>query len=93
MAKIKKAGKVLKNSARKAVRKLSSATGDEKDAVAGLEKIAPNARRRAYRKNVSVTVIRRGKITKIFPGGREKVIGFLKKKLLKTVLPKVIRIR
>ncbi len=78
-----------KKSAKKAIkrakiktkkRKASTESIQENDLSQILKSISINARRRAFRKNASVTIIREGKIIKILPSGVEKVIGKIKKK-------------
>ena len=45
-----------------------------------LQKIARNARQRAFRKNISVTIVQDDKIVRIYPSGARKVIGKIRKK-------------
>src|SRR5258708_3087100 len=70
----------------------SRETKEEKAVAEKLHRISINARRKAYRKNAAVTIIRNGKIIKIYRNGKKKIIGTLRKVRLALNTGKSIKI-
>lgn len=71
----------------------SSGVSEENAVKSNLHKISINARRRAYRKNATVTIIRNGKIIVIHSNRKVKTIGAVKKVEVKVDINKPIKIR
>lgn len=74
--------------------KLSSKLSAEEKAVSNsLHRISINARRKAFRKNSPVTIIRNGRILKVYSNRKVKQIGIVKKIDLDIDLNKPIKIK
>jgi hypothetical protein len=89
----------------KGVKVTSQKTGNKNSAVTSretkeenavkkkLHRVSINARRRAYRRKAAITIIRNGKIIKVYRSGKEKIIGTLRKVRLAFKPGKSIKIK
>lgn len=66
---------------------------DERRVLKEIASVSVNARKRAFRRNASVTVIRNGKILRIKSKEKPKVIGVVKRASIKVDTTKPIRIK
>ena len=81
---------------KKTAQKKAARSTDLKDENTVLKEIASvsvNARKRAYRKNASVTVIRNGKILRLKSKEKPKLVGVVKRTAIKVDTTKTIRIK
>lgn len=68
-------------------------TEEEKAVSNSLSRISINARRKAFRKNSAVTIIRNGRILKVLSNRKVKAIGTVKKVPIEVDVNKPIKIK
>jgi hypothetical protein len=73
--------------------KRSVLTDEEKAVRKSLQRISINARRKAYRKKLAVTIIRNGKILRVRSNRKVKSVGVVKKIEILVDINKPIRIK
>jgi hypothetical protein len=66
---------------------------EEKAVSNSLPRISINARRKAFRKNSAVTIIRNGRILKVLSNRKVKAIGIVKKVPIEVDVNKPIKIK
>ena len=84
---------ILKNKKATVIKKADGETNDEKAVRNKVARVSINARKRAFSKNASVTIIRNGKIIRIAADRKERVLREIPKKQIHVDINKIIRIK